>query len=56
MQAAPRFETLDEWLEWQQRLHPSTIELGLQRIGRVLARTGWQPPTVPVITVGGTNG
>ena len=56
MQAAPRFETLDEWLEWQQRLHPSTIELGLERIGRVLARTGWQPPTVPVITVGGTNG
>ncbi len=56
MQAAPRFETLDEWLDWQQRLHPATIELGLQRISRVLARTGWQRPAVPVITVGGTNG
>ncbi len=56
MQTAPRFETLDEWLDWQQRLHPATIDLGLQRIGRVLARVGWQPPTVPVITVGGTNG
>jgi dihydrofolate synthase/folylpolyglutamate synthase len=55
-QAAPRFETLDEWLDWQLQLHPSTIELGLERISRVLARTGWRQPDVPVITVGGTNG
>src|SRR5512137_124277 len=56
MQAAPRFETLDEWLDWQQRVHPTTIDLGVQRIARVLARTGWRRPPVPVITVGGTNG
>jgi dihydrofolate synthase/folylpolyglutamate synthase len=56
MPAGPRFERLDEWLEWQQQLHPATIELGLQRISRVLTRTGWQRPPVPVITVGGTNG
>jgi dihydrofolate synthase/folylpolyglutamate synthase len=56
MQAAPRFETLDEWLEWQQRVHPTAIDLGVQRIGRVLDRTGWRRPPVPVITVGGTNG
>jgi dihydrofolate synthase/folylpolyglutamate synthase len=52
----PRFPRLDDWLEWQQRLHPTTIELGLERVSRVLARTGWQRPRVPVITVGGTNG
>jgi dihydrofolate synthase/folylpolyglutamate synthase len=56
MQAAPRFGTLDEWLDWQQRVHPTTIDLGVQRIARVLARTGWRQPRVPVITVGGTNG
>ena len=56
MQAAPRFGTLDEWLDWQQRVHPTTIDLGVQRIARVLARTGWRRPPVPVITVGGTNG
>ncbi len=56
MAAGPRFGRLDDWLEWQQQLHPSTIELGLERVSRVLARTGWRPPRVPVITVGGTNG
>jgi len=56
MTAGPRFERLDDWLDWQQRLHPATIELGLERVARVLARTGWTPPLVPVITVGGTNG
>jgi dihydrofolate synthase/folylpolyglutamate synthase len=54
--AGPRFSRLDDWLEWQQQLHPSTIELGLERVSRVLARTGWRRPRVPVITVGGTNG
>ncbi len=56
MPAGPRFERLDDWLDWQQRLHPATIELGLRRISSVLARTGWTQPRVPVITVGGTNG
>ena len=56
MPAGPRFDRLEAWLDWQQRLHPSTIELGLDRVGRVLARTGWQRPDVPVVTVGGTNG
>ena len=56
MPAAPRFERLEDWLDWQQRLHPSTIDLGLDRVARVLARTGWQRPAVPVVTVGGTNG
>ena len=56
MPATPRFERLEQWLEWQQRLHPATIELGLERVSRVLARTGWRRPAAPFITVGGTNG
>ena len=54
--AGPRFPDLAAWLDWQQSLHPQAIELGLARVGRVLARTGWQRPLQPVITVGGTNG
>src|SRR5512139_1600781 len=56
MPAPIRFPGLVEWLDWQQSLHPSAIELGLDRAARVLGRTGWRRPAVPVITVGGTNG
>jgi len=48
--------TLEAWLDWQQSLHPTAIELGLERVARVLGRTGWRRPARPVITVGGTNG
>lgn len=51
-----RFDRLEGWLDWQLRLHPAAIELGLARVSRVLARTGWRRPGVPVVTVGGTNG
>jgi dihydrofolate synthase / folylpolyglutamate synthase len=51
-----RFASLAGWLEWQQALHPRAIEPGLDRLQRVLVRTGWQPPRVPVFTIGGTNG
>jgi dihydrofolate synthase/folylpolyglutamate synthase len=56
MSAGPRFDRLEDWLDWQQRLHPTAIELGLDRVARVLERTGWRRPDVPVISVGGTNG
>jgi dihydrofolate synthase/folylpolyglutamate synthase len=56
MRAPVRFASLSAWLEWQERLHPRAIEPGLERLERVLSRLGWQPPPVPVITVGGTNG
>jgi dihydrofolate synthase/folylpolyglutamate synthase len=56
MTASPRFPRLDDWLEWQQSLHPNPIDLGLERVSRVLGRTGWRGPRQPVITVGGTNG
>jgi dihydrofolate synthase/folylpolyglutamate synthase len=56
MPTGPRFADLGQWLDWQQALHPDAIDLGLERAGRVLARTGWRAPACPVITVGGTNG
>ncbi len=51
-----RFSSLDEWLAWQETLHPAEIELGLERPGTVLSRMGRQRAPFPVITVAGTNG
>ncbi len=51
-----RFTTLDAWLSWQESLHPTEIELGLERIATVLRRLQSQPPPFAVITVAGTNG
>jgi dihydrofolate synthase/folylpolyglutamate synthase len=51
-----RHASLGAWLQWQESLHPRAIELGLDRVRRVLARTGWRGPRGFVVTVGGTNG
>ncbi len=51
-----RFSTLEQWLAWQETLHPSEIELGLDRVAAVAERLGVLPPAPVVITVGGTNG
>src|SRR5580693_4634762 len=48
--------SLEEWLDYQTRLHPQAIDLGLDRLREVLKRLGWSGPSVPVITVAGTNG
>ena len=56
MPAPIRFSGLGNWLHWQQSAHPQAIDLGLERVARVLERTGWRRPAQPVITVGGTNG
>ena len=47
--------TLDDWLAHCERLHPTTIELGLARVQGVARRMGLQF-ACPVITVAGTNG
>lgn len=44
------------WLAYQERNYPRVIDLGLERLGTVLARIGWVRPRVPVVTVAGTNG
>ena len=51
-----KFSSLSEWLNWQEGLHPSTIELGLDRVSQVFKRLHSDSPPCPVITVAGTNG
>ncbi len=51
-----KFPTLDAWLAWQETLHPSAIDLGLERPGEVWRRMGQGKPAPVVITVAGTNG
>lgn len=51
-----RFSSLPEWLTWQEGLHPSTIELGLDRVSQVFHRLHSTSAPCPVITVAGTNG
>ncbi|MAT65563.1 MAG: bifunctional tetrahydrofolate synthase/dihydrofolate synthase [Gammaproteobacteria bacterium] len=51
-----RFDSLAEWLRWQETLHPREIELGLDRVRAVADRLGLLQPACPVVTVGGTNG
>jgi dihydrofolate synthase/folylpolyglutamate synthase len=52
-----RFQTLPEWLAWQEKLHFTEVDPGLERVRQV-----WQQlkgkATLPfkVITVAGTNG
>lgn len=51
-----RFDSLEKWLSWQEGMHPSAIELGLERIRAVLGRLALKPYRCPLITVAGTNG
>jgi dihydrofolate synthase/folylpolyglutamate synthase len=53
--AMPKPKTLTEWLEYLERLHPKTIELGLARVAEVRRRMALNP-SFPIIAVGGTNG
>lgn len=46
---------LEDWLSHLERLHPKTIELGLDRVRAVKDALGLAP-SFPVILVGGTNG
>lgn len=48
-------QSLAGWLAWLERLHPATIELGLERVRRVAAALHAQP-VFPILIVGGTNG
>ncbi|HWR76348.1 MAG TPA: bifunctional tetrahydrofolate synthase/dihydrofolate synthase [Thiobacillus sp.] len=47
--------SLADWLARLEQLHPSTIELGLDRVRRVKDALGLAP-AFPLIIVGGTNG
>jgi dihydrofolate synthase/folylpolyglutamate synthase len=47
---------LDAWLTRLEQRHPRSIELGLDRVGRVWRALGAPRPAARVVTVGGTNG
>jgi dihydrofolate synthase/folylpolyglutamate synthase len=51
-----QFDDLQDWLRWQQTLHPSAIDLGLERVATVWSRLQRGPVPFPVITIAGTNG
>ncbi len=51
-----RFNCLHEWLEWQEELHFTAIELGLDRCTEVAENMGLLKPDFTVISVAGTNG
>ena len=48
--------TLPEWLDYIERQHPKTIDMGLDRVREVATRTRLKKPAKKIITVGGTNG
>jgi dihydrofolate synthase/folylpolyglutamate synthase len=51
-----RFAALDEWLAWQETLHPKFIDLGLERVRRALQALDAEYRQPFTLTVGGTNG
>ncbi len=48
-------KTLQDWLDFCERLHPVTIDMGLERVREVAERLSLRFEC-PVITVAGTNG
>ncbi len=58
----PRFQDLNDWLQWLETLHPLEIDLGLERIEQVAEKLQVNQPNktnkknTKVITVAGTNG
>jgi dihydrofolate synthase / folylpolyglutamate synthase len=51
-----RFNTLPEWLSWQEQLYPQVIDLGLHRVQALLEALDLTQPGFPILTIGGTNG
>ncbi|MBT8419595.1 MAG: bifunctional tetrahydrofolate synthase/dihydrofolate synthase [Gammaproteobacteria bacterium] len=51
-----RFDCLSDWLAWQERLHHTSVDLGLARISKVAGKLGLTRVPFPVISVAGTNG
>ncbi|MBD8493814.1 bifunctional tetrahydrofolate synthase/dihydrofolate synthase [Pseudomonas syringae] len=48
--------TLGDWLAYLEQLHPSAIDMGLERSRQVARQLGLTRPAPRVITVTGTNG
>ncbi len=56
MKAPGTGATLEQWLGYLESIHPSEIDLGLDRVLLVLRRLFRRNPQARIITVGGTNG
>lgn len=52
----PGRRSLQEWLRWQESLHPRWMDLDLGRVREVHGRLAVPRPAGPVFTVAGTNG
>ncbi|MFZ2312086.1 MAG: bifunctional tetrahydrofolate synthase/dihydrofolate synthase [Methylobacter sp.] len=50
------FDSLQDWLSWQESLHPLAIDLGLERAAQVFHALNPECIKPPTITVAGTNG
>ncbi|SOB75229.1 dihydrofolate synthase / folylpolyglutamate synthase [Marinobacter sp. LV10R510-11A] len=48
--------TVEQWLSWLESIHPTEIDLGLDRVLVVLRRLFRNKPAARVITIAGTNG
>lgn len=48
--------SLEQWLQRLETIHPTEMELGLERVSRVAHTLALLPVSQPVITVAGTNG
>ncbi|KUM33968.1 bifunctional tetrahydrofolate synthase/dihydrofolate synthase [Pseudomonas sp. EpS/L25] len=48
--------SLAQWLAYLEQLHPSAIDMGLDRVREVAQRLGLTRPAPRVVTVTGTNG
>lgn len=51
-----RFQRLADWLSWQEQLHFTAVDPGLERIREVYGRLWTTPPPFAVVTIAGTNG
>lgn len=50
------FDSLQDWLKWQESSHPLLIDLGLERAAQVFHALNPDYVKPPTITVAGTNG
>ncbi|RDV24294.1 bifunctional tetrahydrofolate synthase/dihydrofolate synthase [Alteromonas aestuariivivens] len=53
---APEHRTLAQWLSYLESIHPTAIDMGLERVSDVARRIALNFENATVITVGGTNG
>ena len=51
-----RSQPLASWLSWLETIHPTAIDMGLERVSAVADRLDLRPARAPLILVGGTNG